>query len=217
MLKKGGDIVQKEGVKAVLFDLDGVLVDSFEAWFHTFNDSLKHFGLRALSKAKFSKQWGGPIERDIKKYFIGRTVEEVKNTHNTNFMKWKSHVELFPQSTNVLQKLKKQNRKLGLITNSSKLITSMILNHHGLKKYFQVIITMDDVKRRKPAPDMILKACKMLKVKPKNTILIGDTKNDMIAGKRTGCVTVGYKVKGDYKIKSLNSITRFLNQNQNRT
>jgi len=69
---------------------------------------------------------------------------------------------------------------------------------------------MDDVKRRKPAPDMILKACKILKVKPKNTILVGDTKNDMIAGKRAGCITVGYKMMGDYRIDKLYSITRFL-------
>ena len=69
---------------------------------------------------------------------------------------------------------------------------------------------MDDVKRRKPAPDMILKACKMLKVKPKNTILVGDTINDMIAGKRAGCVTMGYKIKGDYTVNNLRKIERFI-------
>ena len=70
---------------------------------------------------------------------------------------------------------------------------------------------MDDVKRRKPAPDMILKACKLLRINPKNTILVGDTMNDIIAGKRAGCVTVGYKVKGDYRINNLNQILSMLN------
>ena len=209
--------MQKREVKAVLFDLDGVLIDSFEAWFRTFNDSLKQFGLRALPKKEFEKEFGGPIERDVKKYFIGKTVKEVENTHNLNFIKWKSNVKLFPQSHSILKKFKQQKMKIGLITNSSQFITSKILNHFKLKKYFDVIVTMDDVKRRKPAPDMILKACKMLKAKPKSTILVGDTKNDMIAGRRAGCITVGYKIRGDYRINELNSITRILNQNPNRT
>ena len=70
------------------------------------------------------------------------------------------------------------------------------------------IETMEDVKRGKPAPDMIVKACKMLKVKPQHAILIGDTRNDIIAGKRAGCIVVGYKIKGDYRIEGLNDITK---------
>ena len=115
------------------------------------------------------------------------------------------------QSIKTLKKLKNQNIRIGLITNSTRFITTVILHNFKLKKYFSAIITLEDVKRRKPAPDMILKACRILKIKPKNTILVGDTKNDMIAGRRAGCITVGYKIKGDYKISKLNSITRFLN------
>ena len=69
---------------------------------------------------------------------------------------------------------------------------------------------MEDVKRRKPAPDMILKACRKLNIKPKNAIIIGDTKNDIISGKRAGCVTVGYEIKGDYKIKNLKEVLKII-------
>ena len=186
--------------------MDGVLVDSSYAWRHVFNDTLKYFGFKKIAKKDFIKDFGAPIEQDVKKYFKGKTIGEVKNIQNLNFTKWKNYVKLFPQSTQILQKIKKQKIKLGLITNSTRFITSAILNHFKFKKYFSVIVTMDDVKRRKPAPDMILKACKMLKVKPKNTLLIGDTMNDMIAGKRAGCVTMGYKVKGDCRIDSLSEV-----------
>ena len=74
---------------------------------------------------------------------------------------------------------------------------------------------MEDVKRRKPAPDSVLKACRLLNVKPKDAILIGDTENDMIAGKRAGCATVGYKIRGDFRIKNLKDILKLISSNRN--
>ena len=203
-------------IKAVLFDMDGVLVDSLDAWLCVFNDTRRCFGLMPVPKKEFIGDFGAPIEHDVKKYFHGKTIKEVENAYNKNFKGRIKHVKLFSQSLPALENLKKYPIKLGLITNSTRFIAAAILNRHKLKKYFDVVITMNDVKRRKPAPDMILKACKILKVKPKNTILVGDTMNDMVAGKRAGCVTVGYKVNGDYRIEKLD-ITRFLNQNPNRT
>src|SRR3989338_1914788 len=159
-------------VKAVLFDLDGVLIDSLDAWFYVFNDALKQFGFKTITKNQFKKDFGAPIESDVKKYYIGKTEKEVENAYNMNFEKRKEHVKLFPQSVDVLKKLRKQKIKSGLISNSTYLIVTTILKRFNLKKYFDVIVTMDDVKRRKSAPDMILKACKILKTKPQNAILI---------------------------------------------
>lgn len=127
------------------------------------------------------------------------------------FSKNYRYVRIFPQTKDILKELSKIQMKIALISNTPGKILNLVLKHHKIKRYFDVIVTIDDVKKGKPAPDMVLKACRMLKVKPKNTILIGDTKNDMIAGKRAGCITVGYKTKGNYKINELNSITRFLN------
>ena len=192
--------------KAVLFDLDGVLVDSIDAWFYVFNDTLRYFGIKTLPRKQFVMDFGAPIEQDVKKYFHGKTIKKVEHAYNMNFKKRKNYVKLFPQSKSVLKNLKGQKIKLGLITNSTRFITLTILNHFRLKKYFEVIVTMDDVKRRKPSPDMVLKACRKLNVKPKNTVLIGDTKNDMLAGKRAGCITVGYKIRGDYEICNLSDV-----------
>ena len=197
-------------VKAVLFDLDGVLVDSLDAWFYVFNDALNYFGLKALKKKDFSRSFGKPIEYDLKNYFVGKTEREVMRQYNKFFKKRKGYVKLFPQSAEVLKNIKKRKLKLGLISNSTKFIVMSVLNHYKLRKYFDVIIAMEDVKNRKPAPDSVLKACRLLKVKPQNAILIGDTMNDMIAGEKAGCVTVGYKIEGDYKIDELKNIEKLL-------
>ncbi|MEK6891752.1 MAG: HAD family hydrolase [Nanoarchaeota archaeon] len=197
-------------VKAVLFDMDGVLIDSIDAWYFVINDTLKHFGLEPISRAKFEKRFGASIENDVKTLYIGKSIREVEKIYNLEFRKRKQHVKLFPQSKLVLENLRHKKLKIGLLTNSTDKITFSILNHFKLKKYFDVILTMNDVKRRKPAPDMVLKACRKLKVKPKNAILIGDTQNDMLAGKKAGCVTVGYKVDGDCRIEELKEVLKFM-------
>ena len=193
-----------------------MLIDSIDAWFNVFNDTLRHFKLKTSSKKNFKKDFGMPIEYDVKKYFIGKSVKEIELEYNKYFTIRKNLVKLSPQSVYTLKNLKNDKKlKIGLISNSTKFIVVTVLNHFKLKKYFKIIVTMNDVKRGKPAPDMVLKACKTLKVSPKNTILVGDSINDIIAGKRAGCITIGYKIKGDYKIKNLNSITNYLNQKSN--
>ena len=166
-MKKEEDTVQRKEVKAVLFDLDGVLVDSKKAWFRVINDACRHFGFKHVQKEQFEKRFGAPIEDDVKFLFRGRTIKEVEAFYNSDFGKRAKYVKLFPQSKIVLKKLKNRKVKRELISNTATLIVSAVLRRFGLKKCFNVVVTMDDVKRRKPAPDMVLKACKMLKVKPK--------------------------------------------------
>lgn len=197
-------------VKAVLFDLDGVLVDSLDAWFYVFNDTLEHFGLNKLKKEEFSKSFGKPIEYDLKNHFTGKTEQEVMQQYNKFFKKRKDYVKLFPHSAEVLKNIRKRKLKLGLISNSTNFIVMSVLNHYKLRKYFDVVITMEDVKHRKPAPDSVLKACRLLKVSPKNAIFIGDSINDVIAGKSAGVVTIGYKIEGDYRINELKKVLKFV-------
>ena len=166
--------------------------------------------MKKITKKDFSRDFGSPIEQDIKNYFTGKTVNEVAECFDRFFPKRKKLVKIFPESKKVLETLKKRKIKLALLSNSTRYIVLTILEHHKIREYFDAVVAMQDVKKRKPAPDMVLKACKMLKVKPRNALLVGDTKNDMIAGKRAGCVTVGYKIKGDYGIESLEQIERFI-------
>ena len=85
MLKREEDTVQGKEVKAILFDMDGVLVDSLNTWSYVLNDTLKHFGLKTLPKNELVKEFGAPIESDVKKYFIGKTIEEVEHVYNSEF------------------------------------------------------------------------------------------------------------------------------------
>ena len=200
----------KQKVKAILFDMDGVLIDSANAWFYTMNDTLQHFGFRKITYKYFLKAFGSPIEEDAKTLFHGKTVKEIADFYDARFKIRINKVKLFRDAMPTLRKLKARRIKLALLTNSTRYITNLILNHFKLKKYFGAVVTMEDVKRSKPAPDLVIEACKRLGVNARDTILVGDTKYDTIAGKRAGVVTVGYKVKGDYKVNRLKNIINYV-------
>ena len=200
----------KKEVKAVLFDLDGTLVDSLNAWFYVYNDALSQFGFPAISKKEFKKHFGSPIEKDVKRDYSGCTIRQVEEAYNRNFLKRISLVRIFPDAKATLESLRKMGCSLALITGSTEPITNSLLKKFNLKKYFDAVLTMKDVRHRKPAPDAIFKACKLMKIQPKNAILIGDSINDVIAGRRAKVTTIGYRTKGDYEIGHLNEIPGIL-------
>lgn len=109
-----------------------------------------------------------------------------------------------------MAELKKRKLKIGLISNNNRKIILSTLHQLKIRGYFDIIMTMDEVKRRKPHPEMVIKACKMLEISPREAIVVGDTQNDMLAGKRAGCATIGYRTKGDHTISCLSLLKRFL-------
>ncbi len=192
----------------MLFDLDGVLLNSYYFWFHLFNHTLKHFGHKPISLKVFRKNWGKSTEEDVKKFMPESTIEEVKSHFFRNMQLYKNYLKVNPLARTTLEKLRRLNYKLGCVTNSHRRIIKWQLEATGLKKYFQVIISADDVQRPKPEPEMLYKACKKLGVRPYNTAFVGDTRTDLIAGKRAGCVVIGYKIKNRIKIESLKALSR---------
>ena len=209
-LKRGAVTVRKREVKAILFDMDGVLTDSFNAWGCIINGAMRDIGKKPLSKAELKRHFGAPIEKDQKTHFKGYSLEEIRQLYLKQFYRHWRKIRLFPDTKQVLREASGNGWKIGLISNSTMGIINPVLRHHRIGRYFDVIMSMDDVKRRKPHPEMVLKACRLLKVKASETVVIGDTQNDMLAGKRAGCTTIGLNTKGEHTIRKLSSALRLL-------
>ena len=193
--------------KAILFDLDGVLVDSLECWFSSFNETLKKFGLREIGRKKFSKgYWGKSTERSFESLGFGR--EAVEYCHRVH-LKHIDEIKVREDSRKIL-KLVKGMVKVGLVTNTPRKNTEKILERFGLRDSFDAVVTGDDVVEKKPRPEMILRACELLGVEPGETILVGDTEADVRAGESAGCVVVGMRVRADLTINELSELVSIL-------
>jgi len=202
---------RKTKLKAILFDMDGVIVNSYSAWFLTFNTIRKEMNLKEFSNEKFKKEvWGGSVEKDAKLFFKTLSKEELESKYLKIMQKSSSKVKLMDGTEEVLNKINQKNLMIGLVTNSYKDVVNKILIQHKIKNKFDVIVTGDDVENNKPHPEPIWKACEKLKVLPDEVLYVGDTKIDYKAGKSAGAMVVGLNTKGDIVISDIRDIVQLI-------
>jgi pyrophosphatase PpaX len=176
-------------IKAILFDLDGVLIDSLKTHYLATNSAIKKMGKSITLKQFTEKYWGTYVEINIRR-ILGlipeEKVKELVEVYRKNVNVFMKYTKIYPKVKEVLNILKERNLKLGVVTSSLIDSTERLLKSIGIKEYFDVVVCGDMVENPKPAPDGILKACEMLKVNPKETIYVGDNYHDIEAGRRAG-------------------------------
>lgn len=191
---------------ALLFDMDGVLVDSFESWFTALNHAVTSFDLPEISREEFKKTyWGHDLFENLEKAGL---VADIGPFCNAIYSDHIDKVVVFPQVKETLQQL--EQYKKAVITNTPQSCALQILERFHLAEFFNVVVTTDQVKRGKPDPAIVYNACEQLDVHPENTVIIGDTISDINAGKAAGCTVIGVRIKADHMIKTLDELLTLL-------
>lgn len=191
---------------AILFDMDGVLVDSLDSWWKSLNIALKHYTNKEISREEFIENfWGNELLDNLKKLGIDEEISTFCNNIYYNFI---DEIKLYPGVKQTLKKLNKYPK--AIITNTPRDCAIQILKKYGIDKYFEIIITSDQIENGKPAPDMVFEACKRLGVTPDKIILIGDTESDVQAGRAAGSKVIGIHVKGDLTIEKISDLTTLI-------
>lgn len=191
---------------AILFDMDGVLVDSLDSWWKCLNQALKAFNHKEISKDEFIKiYWGHDLRDNLDKMQL---EPEIGNFCNTIYGEHVDAVNIYTDTKGTLQKLKMY--KKAIITNTPRDCAKQILKKFDIETCFSHLITSDDVRKAKPDPEIIFKACEHLDVSPKTVLLIGDTESDVMAGKAAGCTVVGIGIDADYTIRKLSELTEIV-------
>ena len=194
--------VAKNKVKAVIFDLDGTLVDSEPNYSEADNKTLAEYGIVELS-AEMKRKYVGigtkEMMEDIKKmYDINETIENLVSKKNKYYLEIaKENTPVFPEMHKFLQFLKSNNYPLALASGSSPEIIETVLSITKLKEYFDVVLSAEQVEKGKPAPDVFLEAAKQLGVPFKNCLVIEDSKPGVEAAKSASmyCIALPYMMK----------------------
>ena len=211
-------------IKVIIFDFDGVIVDSNSAYEHVFERLAKKHNVK-IKKEEILHHFGEHPKHILKEIFHGdidKIFDEYKKIiTGRNFIR---KIRLMAVAKKELGKLKKKYT-LALASGATKDTLFSILKKFALEEYFSVILSGDDVKEAKPNPEMINKIMKKMKISKKEILYIGDAPNDVIAAKkakvRIAVVLTGVlkkkearEMKADYIIKDISYIEGILEKKQ---
>ena len=191
---------------AVLFDLDGVLVDSREVWFHLVNDAARSFGHPPLDRDAFARIWGQGVHEDAR--MLNRSVEEVEAFFDAHFMDHRSHLSVDPDARGVLESLRNAGVHSALITNTPSPLAREILACVDLELH--VIVGGTDVSKPKPAPEMVECALRRLEVSAARAWVVGDSRYDRDAARAAGVRFAGLGLDGDVELTRLSELLELL-------
>ncbi len=176
--------------KAVIFDLDGTLVDSMWMWRKIDEEYLGRFGIPLPENLQ--RKIEGMSFTETAHYFketfgIPDTIDKIKKDWNEMaWEKYEKHVPLKPGAKTFLDMLKRQDISLGIATSNSRELVEMVTRVHGIRDYFSAIITGCDVSKGKPNPEVYLKAAAEIAVEPKDCLVFEDIVQGIMAGKNAG-------------------------------
>ncbi len=187
-------------IKAVLFDLDGVLVNMPDGHYEALNNVLRLFGTE-INKDEHNSYFNGLTTR--------KKLEELERQGRLpkglrefiNGLKQKHTKQIIPRycvpdysKIILLQHLKNKGLKLGCCSNSIKETLHLMLHSAQIFHFFDLIIGNDEVKNSKPHPEIYLTAFDRLKLKPQECIIVEDAPHGIASAKASGGIV--YEVRG---------------------
>jgi pyrophosphatase PpaX len=176
--------------KAIFFDVDGTII-SLEVIVKTFQSCCRQLNARILTKNEImdnaiSYKLSEALDKLLPEVDYERFKKCFEITQINNFKKY-SKILPFVKST--FNFINKKRIKIGIVTTKSRSEALAILNGYDLP--FNTLVAGDDVKKRKPDPEPVLKACENLNLNPRDCLFVGDHPFDMMAAKSAGCFAVG--------------------------
>lgn len=187
-------------VKAVIFDVDGTLIDSVDLHAKAWQDALQHFGKMA-SLISVRNQIGKGGDELLPIYLSGEELEkrsaQIKDYRSLVFRKrYLSLVEPFAKVRELFISLKGDGLKIAIGSSAKKGELDHYLDLLQVKEFVDVKVCSDDANRSKPQPDIFERALEKLGLKARETLVIGDSPYDAEAASNAGIQALGFLCGG---------------------
>ena len=192
---------KKLKVEAVLFDLDGTLIDSAPIYYQIIDIVFERLGVPPVSRKTLQEamddgdfDWDYVLPDPMKSRKEELIAEARKIIDDIAPPMFRRQIKLIPGAAEICKKIAAQGMKIGLVTSTPTDYISVKLTplrEAGVENLLQVIITADDVVNKKPHAEPLIKGSKDLSVAIEHCVYVGDTRVDIRAGNAAGMKTVG--------------------------
>jgi len=203
-------------IRLIALDLDGTLIDSAPDLSDAINNMLAALGQQQYPQIAVQQWVGNGVVMLIKRALTGQMEPAADPENLAEALAlfadlYEAHVFersiIYPGVMDGLLQLKEKGFKLACITNKIKRFTQPLMTKTGMAGYFDFIVCGDSFARMKPDPLPLLKTAEYFDIEPAQAVMVGDSINDMRAGRSAGFKTalVPYGYAGKYSIKDLNA------------
>jgi len=207
-----------EHVQAAAFDLDGTLCDSVPDLAAAAEAMREYLGMEPLPAKTVESYVGDGIGKLVHRVLTNdRDREADPELWEKGFISYmeyyRDHLSVFtrayPETEAGLGLLQSLRIPLAVITNKNEILAAELLKQLGLADYFSLILGGDSLPEKKPSPLPLQHAAEVLGINPANMIMVGDSRNDIIAAKAAGCLSVGVTFGyGDMTLLSQDKATK---------
>ncbi len=165
-------------IKLIIFDLDGVLIESKDTHYQALNKALEDFNLIPITYTEHISDYDGlPTRKKLKKREIDETlhneINKKKQEYTVDLLE--KNIKKSPKLINIFKKLREEDYFICVASNSILYTVQLIVNNLGLLRHTNWIISNEDVSFGKPNPEMYLKCMLRYKLSPKETMIIEDS------------------------------------------
>jgi len=177
----------KKQIRGIIFDLDGTLIESYEAIYLGLKECFQYFGMDIFPFPDLKNYLKPDLETTLSQFFspeeVLKGIPVMRRKYEEVYLN-KTH--FLDGAREVLKALHTEGILMGIASNKFGRFSRGVLTHLGVADYFNSVIGAGDVLRNKPFPDMIHAALKEMTLSPEEAIFIGDTLTDIETGKQAG-------------------------------
>lgn len=176
-------------IKLMIFDLDGTIIDSADANYNAYHDALKEIGIDLTREFFNINCFNGQHYKQFLPMLIPDGKEEIiEKVHNRKQEIYKNNLKNINTHPYILEIINNNKgiKKLALATTAGKVAVENVLKNINMENIFDLIITGDDVIKRKPNPEVFLKCIDYFNVLPKESVIFEDSDTGIEAAKYTG-------------------------------
>jgi pyrophosphatase PpaX len=228
LLKSRAEILVREdlatriaGVECVLFDLDGTLIDTLEL----IRESMRYCTAKVLGAALpdevIMHNVGTPLSEQMREFSEEHAEELLVAYREHNARVHDAMVKEYPGVEEALESLAKMRLRLGIVTSKSRPVAFRGLERFSLERFFETVVTCDDVTIFKPDPFPLVHAAGILGVEISRCAYVGDSPHDMAAAVGAGCVSIAalwgvsprerlLEPEPDYVVESMGQVVEIL-------